>query len=140
MHAPFAPPRRVERLRRSFERGGLILQREQRRLEDGHQPDLQRLARRVARAVVPQADRLVVDLLGGRDGRAGTAAVALLRAAAARGQDERKRDHQDEDARSGLRHHWGSPPSERSQQPIPESESRYRFSRELLPGDMARGT
>ena len=51
---------RVERRGRRLERVRLVLQREHGRLEHGHQPDLQRL-RRVARAVVPQADGLVVD-------------------------------------------------------------------------------
>ena len=62
MHEPFGAAALVERRRRRLERGGLVLQRDHRRLEHRHQPELQRRLRRVARTVVPQADRRVVDL------------------------------------------------------------------------------
>ena len=92
----------VERLRRRLERGRLVLQREHRRLEDGHQADLQRRLRRVARAVVPQADGLVVDLLGRRRWCSPPSLPLVLAAAAARRGDERQRQQHREQFAPGV--------------------------------------
>ena len=64
MHEPFAPPRALNAVGGRLERVRLVLQREHRRLEDRHEPDLERRLRLVARPVVPQAEGRVVDLLG----------------------------------------------------------------------------
>ena len=96
----------IERRRGRRQRVGLVLQREHRRLEHGHQPDRQLGLRRVARAVVPQADRVVVDLL--RRARVAAAARRGL-AVAARAEDQRnRREHNQYPSESG---HPVLPPS-----------------------------
>ncbi len=98
------------------ERGGghlqcvrLVLQRQHGRFEDGHEADLERRLRRVARPVVPQSDSRVVDRLGLGPAR-GVAARVVVVAAAARRRDERqRREHRKRSAKSSR--HRPAPPS-----------------------------
>jgi hypothetical protein len=97
----------VERLGRRFEADRLVLERDDRRLEHRHQADDERRLGRVARAVVPQAERLVVDRLGtvraGRGG-GGVARLSAVVITAARGGEHGQRHEHRDESRNVPRH------------------------------------
>ena len=101
MQAPLAPPRALNASAEASRAEGLVAQGDDRRLERGHQAEVQGLEGLVARAVVPQADGRVVDVGGGLV--AGTAVVTAAVVAARTGH-ERERQHRRERTPKGPRH------------------------------------